>query len=107
MQQPSTHPQFALLGIERVAIIEELEVAQVDVMTRSRCQADELELAFGITPFRFVCGSHQLYAFARLPAVAARQWLEDHGVTFAITPDGLRPDGPVTWIPGGVAARPA
>lgn len=99
--QRSTAPQFALLGIERVAIVQELEVAQVDVMTRSQSHAAALELAFGITPFRFVRGTRDLFAFSRLPARSVRRWLEARGVAFAITPDGLRPDGPVTWIPSG------
>jgi hypothetical protein len=102
MQKP-THIQPTKLGIERVAVVEELEVASVDVMTRSSSHASALELAFGITPFRFSRGQATLHAFARLPAIAARRWLENHGVAFTLTPDGLRPDGPVTWVQGGFA----
>ncbi len=101
--QKSTRIQPASLGIERVAVVEELEVALVDVMTRSFSHASALELAFGVTPFRFSRGSATLHAFSRLPAVLARRWLEHHGVAFALTPDGLRPDGPVTWVQGGFA----
>jgi hypothetical protein len=92
---------FARLGIEQVAVVDEFEVASVDLMTRSRDHADLLECALGVQPFSFTRGKSTLHAFPRVPAVAARQWLEDHGLDFVVTSDGLREDGPTTWVQGG------
>jgi len=89
------------LGIIGVAAVEEAPVAQVDVMTRSQSHAALLESAFGVRPFRFTRGKSLMHAFPRLPAVAVRKWLEERSLVFAVTPDGLRQDGPLTWVQGG------
>ena len=99
-----TPVNFARLGIEHVAVVEEFEVAQVDVMTRSPDHAASLERAFHVQAFRFARGGATLHAFPRVPAVAARKWLEEHGLAFAVTPDGLRREGPLTWVQGGFPA---
>jgi hypothetical protein len=89
------------LGIERVAAVDESAVARVDVMTRSQSHAALLESTFGVRPFRFTRGNSLVHAFARLPAVAVRKWLEARSLVFAVTPGGLRQDGPLTWVQGG------
>ena len=90
-----------LLGIEFVAVCERVPVACVDVMTLSRAHASMLEETFQIRPFRFVRGGATLHAFPRLPAASAKSWLEAQGIKFAQVSDGLRPDGPVTWVQCG------
>ena len=96
-----TPVNYALLGIEWVAVAEEIEVAYVDLMTRSRAHAELIEDALGVEAFRFARGETVLHAFPRVPAVAARQWLEDHGLAFVVSSGGLREDGPTTWVQGG------
>ena len=96
-----TPVNYARLGIEWVAVADEVEVACVDLMTRSRSHAESLEDAFGVRAFRFARGDSILHAFPRVPAVAARQWLEEHGLAFVLSADGLREDGPTTWVQGG------
>ena len=89
------------LGIERVSTVEHIPVARVDVMTRNPIHALLLESQFGAQAFQFRHGAGTLHAFSRLPAVAAREWFESQGIAFILEKDGLRPEGPETWIPGG------
>jgi hypothetical protein len=96
-----TPVNYALLGIEWVAVADEAEVAYVDLMTRSRAHASLLEDALGVEAFRFTRGNMLLHAFPRVQAVAARQWLEEHGLAFVVSPGGPREDGPMTWVQGG------
>jgi len=91
------------LGIESVAVAEEIPVARVDVMTRSPGHAADLEAAFGIRPFRYHRGKALLHAFSRLPAPAVRRWLAERNLDFSVTTNGLKSDGPLTWVQGGHA----
>lgn len=100
----STFQDFSQLGIERVAICEHVAVTCVDIMTRSRVHASMLEEIFQVRPFRIARGEATLHAFPRLPAASAKRWLEAQGIAFAQIPDGLRPDGPVTWVQSGFTA---
>lgn len=99
-----TPVNYALLGIEWVAVGDVMEVAYVDLMTRSHAHAEELEDALGVQAFRFARGEQILHAFPRIPAVAAREWLEDHGLAFVVSSDGLGANGPMTWVQGGFPA---
>jgi hypothetical protein len=99
MQQ--TPVNYAQLGIEWVAVVDEVEVAYVDLMTRSRAHAELLEDALGVPAFRFARGHLLLHSFPRVPAIAARQWMEDHGVAFVVSSGGLAENGPTTWVQGG------
>jgi hypothetical protein len=94
---------YGLVGIESVATVEFVPVTRVDVMTRSRAHATLLEREFRVRPFRFDRGGATLHAFPRLPAASAKDWLESQGIAFTQTPDGLRPDGPITWVQSGCA----
>jgi hypothetical protein len=100
----STFRDYALVGIERVAITENIAVTRVDVMTRSRTHASMLERVFRVRPFLIARGDATLHAFPRLPAASAKDWLEAHGIAFTQVTDGLRPDGPVTWVQNGFTA---
>jgi len=97
----SSFRDYAAIGIESVATVEFIPVTRVDVMTRSRAHATLLERAFRVRPFLFARGGATLHAFPRLPAATAKNWLEAQGIAFAQTADGLRPDGPITWVQSG------
>ena len=101
----STFRDYALVGIERVAITENIPVTRVDVMTRSRTHASLLEREFRVRPFLIACGGATLHAFPHLPAASAKDWLEAHGIAFTQVADGLRSDGPVTWVQTGFMAN--
>jgi hypothetical protein len=100
MQRP-TPRDCQTLGIERIATIEYLPVVRVDVITRNENHAAQLEHEFGTRAFRLEQPGGTLHAFSRLPAARAKEWFESRGIAFALRKDGMRPDGPETWIPSG------
>jgi hypothetical protein len=90
-----------LVGIQSVAVREDRPVSRVDLMTRDPRHAADLQWNFGVRPFRFTRRSETLYAFPRIPAVSARAWMEDHGLTFRLTGAGLDRRDLATWVQAG------
>lgn len=92
-------PPYAQLGIERVALVEYTPVSQIDLITRDPEHAAALEDSFGIRPFRFARRDETWFSFARLPAIGARAWMEDRGLSFERTTDAIKRRDVRTWIP--------